>query len=157
MVKILRTKDRALYSFNLVGQNVTKRGEELTPPAIVDPGKMNIQPSSYCILTGAGTFDPSTHVACGDDAFTHINNDGAFFCYGTWKVKSFERFDSGKLVVAAEFIREYTPLPGYPKGSIGTLFLEIGNDGWKVFGDPGLSFPIFNVIESGQVYFHPDN
>jgi hypothetical protein len=115
---------------------------------------MNIQPGSYMVVTGAGTFDPSTGAASGGGAFTHYNYDGALYCKGMWKVVSFVSFDSGVLRVIANFAREHTPLPGYPKMVIGPLYLEISNNGWKMYGDPGFTVPIFNVIVSGQVLFH---
>ncbi len=136
-------------TFNFVGPTVTKRSEGLFP--IVVPGVMNIQPGSYAVITGAGKFDPIARTANGGGAFTHYNYDGAVYCRGIWRIKEFVSYSSGSLVVSAEFIRENTPLSGYPKGSVGTLYLEITDSGWKLYGDPGISFPIFDVIESGQV------
>ena len=137
-------KDRISYSFNFVGPSVTMRAWDLPP--IVIPPIMDVEPGSYMIVTGAGTFDPSTGAASGGGAFTHYNYDGALYCKGIWKIESFVSFDSGLLIIIVKWTREWSPIPGYPKMVIGSGPLEINNNGW--FG------PIFDEIVSGHVFFH---
>jgi hypothetical protein len=132
------------YSFIFVGPNVTMHEGD----RIYIQGVMDIQPGSHCIVTGAGTFDPSTGAVSGGGIFMHINYDGKLYCIGTWKLTKFLTFDSGKLLVLADFKRVYSPIPGYPPMDLGELPLEISNNGWKMG-------PLFNVIESGHVFFHP--
>jgi hypothetical protein len=132
-----------LYSFKFVGPNVTTHEGD----RIYIPGVMDIQPGSICIVTGGGTFDPSTGAVSGGGFFMHINYDGKLYCIGTWKITKFLTFDSGKLLVLADFKRVYSPIPGYPPMDLGELPLEISKNGWKMDA-------LFNVILSGRVLFH---
>jgi len=138
---------------SFVGPNVTMRAWDL--PRIYVPTVMDIQPGSYMIVTGGGTFDPSTRAVSGGGTFTHYNFDGAVYCRGIWTVESFVSFDeeSGRLIIAAKWKREWSPIPGFPPMVVGTLYLEISKDGWKLYGDSGLTNPVFNVIVSGHVHF----
>ena len=132
------------YYFKFVGPNITMHeGDRIYIPTVMD-----IQPGSYCIVTGGGTFNPSTGAVSGGGFFAHINYDGALYCIGTWKLTKFVSFDSGKLLVLADFKRVYSPISGYPPMDLGELPLEISNNGWKMG-------PLFNVILSGHVLFDP--
>ena len=133
----------ASYSFNFAGPSITKH----SGPEILYPPYMDVKDGSYCIVTGAGTFNPSTLKARGGGVFRHINYDGALYCVGVWKVKEFVSFDSDTLVVMAEFRRIFSPIPGYPPMVVGIFPLVISSNGW-------ILPTVFTEIESGQVFFH---
>jgi hypothetical protein len=139
----VKAGSRTSYSFNFVGPNITMHEGD----RIYIEGVMDIQPGSYCIVTGAGTFDTSTLKASGSGVFRHINYDGALYCVGVWKVKEFVSFDGDTLVVMAEFRRVFSPISGYPPMIVGIFPLVISSNGW-------ILPTVFTDIVSGHVHYH---
>ncbi len=74
------------FAFNLITPNVSMATATV-------PGTPVLQGDTLR-LTGAGSFDTSTHAVSGGGSFTHFKPDGTVFARGTWVLTDFVNFNS---------------------------------------------------------------